>query len=148
VRYHYDRFAQETLANELLDLVIDSFDDEEKTDSLDRRYREAYKLFGRLVHLLAPALKDPSFAEEQEWRLIWLPDSMQDVPKCRVSRSMLVPYHLHSLTPDGAKMPIRAVVVGPTPHPRLAVEATRTLLGSFQLYSATVDASKIPYRTW
>lgn len=148
VRCQYERFAQETLANDLIDLVIQSAEYEDATGLVDRIYREGYKLFGRLVHLLAPSLKDPSFAEEQEWRLVWLPDTTQDSPMFRVSRSILVPYHLHPLALNDAKLPIPAVVVGPTQHAHLAVEAIKTLLGSYRLHSTKVEASKVPYRTW
>jgi hypothetical protein len=39
-------------------------------DEHDRLFRETFKLFERLVPLLGPVIKDCTFDEELEWRLI------------------------------------------------------------------------------
>ena len=114
----------------------------------DRVFREAYKRLGRLLPLLAPALKDPSFAEEQEWRLVCLPASFEnDARQFRQGRSMLVPYYTHRFSTK-APVPIEELVVGPTPHPALARDATRALLSDYGSPSSNVRSSLIPYRNW
>lgn len=114
----------------------------------DRVFREAYKHLGRLLPLLAPALKDPSFAEEQEWRLVCLPPSFEnDTRQFRQGRSMLVPYYAHRFS-NKTPVPIEELVIGPTPHSALARDATRALLSDNGLPSSNVRSSLIPYRNW
>lgn len=144
----YNIISQQNLVEKLLDLVIGTAEEEMRDQDRDRVYKDAYRMFGRLVHLLAPALKDPSFAEEREWRLVLPGDSMQVLPKFRLSGALLIPYHLHSLGSVGEALPVAALKVGPAPHEELAVGATRTLLVSNGLSAAMVEASEIPYRSW
>lgn len=114
----------------------------------DRVFRESYKQLGRLLPLLAPALKDPSFAEEQEWRLVCLPISFENQnPHFRQGRSMLIPYYEHFF-PNKTRVPIEELVIGPTPHPQLARDATHSLLSASGLTLTSVRSSSIPYRTW
>lgn len=115
----------------------------------DRVFRECFKLFGRLLPLVAPALKDPSFEEEDEWRLICLPSAFESQElRFREGRSTLVPFYEYSLGLRSGSLPIEDLIIGPTPHPALAREATLDLLSSFRLASATVTSSVIPYRSW
>jgi len=115
----------------------------------DRVFRESFKLIGRLIPLVAPVLKDPSFAEEQEWRLIHLPESFEyAAPLFRQGRSMLIPYHEHALAEQAVRLPIEEVIVGPTPHVVLAQNAAQMMLETHGLISTKVESSLIPYRTW
>jgi hypothetical protein len=146
----YDGEDQYDLINNLVQ-VIANFAQDKLTIKLehDRIFREAFKLFGRLLPLVAPALKDSSFAEEQEWRLVCLPTSFENTPtRFRAGRSMIIPYHEHSLNDDTSKLPIEELMIGTTPHPRLAREAAQNLLLSYGLVKATVRSSSIPYRSW
>ena len=145
----YDSLSQEKLIRKLFDDVL-VFAEESHNAGLthDRVFREAFKLFGRLIPLAAPAIKHPSFVEEQEWRLVRLPASFDfELPQIREGRSMLIPYHRHSF-PKPENMPIEEVVVGPTPNPILARDAAEALLLSRGLTSAIARSSSIPYRVW
>jgi hypothetical protein len=134
--------------NDSNEAVTDEADENKRagTDQ-DRVLRETFKRVGRLLRLVAPALKDPSFAEEREWRLIRLADSFeQDDLHFRQGRSMLIPYHKHSFEPNG--VPVGELVIGPTPHPELARDAAQALLLAAGRTSATSRVSSIPYRAW
>jgi hypothetical protein len=147
----YDGEGQYDLINSLVQVVANFAQDKIAAKlEHDRIFREAFKLFGRLLPLVAPALKDSSFAEEQEWRLVCLPTSFEDSPtRFRAGRSMIIPYHEHSLSDDDtSKLPVEELMIGPTPHPRLAREAAQNLLSSYGLMKATVHSSSIPYRSW
>ena len=148
VRCQYDEGEQRELAETLIDLVIDPVEAELRSDNREQIFKDAYRRFTRLLHLLAPAMKDPSFAEEQEWRLVIPGDSIQVSPRFRISRSMLIPYHLHPLASQDEPLPIEKVIVGPTPHERLAVRATEILFSENRLNAANVVASAIPFRSW
>lgn len=146
----YESNAQEKLIGELIDATV-AFAENNRRAGLtqDRTFRESYKLLGRLLPLVAPALKASSFAEEHEWRLVRVGTSFEDAPpQFRMGRSVLVPYYEHSFPGQTGSVPIDELVVGPTPHPELAREAAQALLLSHGLASATVRLSAIPYRTW
>ena len=146
----YDSRSQQELGRKVvLDVVCFAEEGHRNGMSHDRVFRESFKLLGRLIPLVAPVLKDPSFAEEQEWRLVHLPSSFEhESLHFREGRSTLVPYLKHSLAADAGPVPIEELVIGPTPHLDLALDATRALLSSRGLTSTGVRPSSIPYRTW
>jgi hypothetical protein len=118
-------------------------------DNRDRVFREAYKIFARFMPLVVPALKDSNFKEEEEWRLVALASSFSaGAPEFRAAGSLIVPYHLVSLTSPAAILPISEIIVGPNPNPSLAKLSIEHLLVKYGLGSATVVTSGIPYRTW
>ena len=145
----YDSDAHQQLVRDLVKWVVLAAEESLSSGvTRDRVFRESYKQLGRLLPLLAPALKDPSFAEEQEWRLVCLPISFDNQkPHFRQGRSMLIPYHEHSF-PNKIRVPIEELVIGPTPHSQLARDATYALLAANGITSTTVRSSSIPYRAW
>jgi hypothetical protein len=147
VRCRYDIESQLTLIEQLF-TAVEEYAEENRRLDRDRVYRESHKLLGRLLPIVAPALKDPSFAEEQEWRLVRSSESFDGSPLFRSSRSMLVPYFEHRLADPDQPLPIEEIVIGPTPHPRLAVEAVNDLFASQGLGKARVQNSTVPYRSW
>ena len=59
---------------------------------------------------------------------------------------MITPFFKLDLTDDHC---IKEIIVGPTPHQKLSMEATRTLLASKKkLQNVKVKESLIPYRNW
>ena len=102
-----------------------------------------------LDHFLmtAATFKPAAFREEREWRLISRPRSGLD-PRWRVraGRSMLIPYVPVNLTAVRPQIPIQEIVVGPTPHPDLAMKAVGVLLASQSIQDCTIRHSSIPYR--
>ncbi|MGC2399842.1 MAG: DUF2971 domain-containing protein [Acidobacteriaceae bacterium] len=109
----------------------------------------APRFLSYLINLCSPIFKDSSFEEEREWRLIvqcLYPDS----PKryFRVGRSTIVPYIKIDVRTNYSTSYIREINVGPTPEPKLASMAIKTLLTYRSLQSAFVRDSIVPYRTW
>jgi hypothetical protein len=107
---------------------------------------------------LAPIFKHPSFAAEGEWRL----SKLQAAPingqldkdiKYRPGKSFFVPYKEFKLTSEsqlGPPLPIRMIVIGPTPHSRLSEWTVRNRLHILGLKPdvAPVRQSLVPYRAW
>jgi Protein of unknown function (DUF2971) len=146
----YEQSAQQEVIEDLI-CAIEATAEKSRRSGLapDRVYRESYKLLGRLLPLAAPILKDPSFREEEEWRLVCLGSSFADtLLRFRMGPSTLVPYFEHSIAVEKGASPITDVVIGPTPHPELACEAVQALLASRGAQSAASRASLIPYRAW
>jgi hypothetical protein len=150
-RCTYETSSQEELIRNLIQAVARFADESNAHNQMshDRVFRESFKLLGRLLPLIAPALKDSSFAEEQEWRLVRLPSSFEEVElQFREGRSMLIPYYQHCFPDNSGCAPIEELVVGPTPHPELARESAQALIMAQGLSAAIVRSSSIPYRTW
>lgn len=98
--------------------------------------------------VFAPIFKDLAFAEEQEWRLVLskIPGPMPG-KRFRAGKSTLVPYvDAEPLGKEGYF--IKEVIVGPTPHPELSVEAVIALFQSVNHPEVAIRASKVPYRHW
>jgi len=68
--------------------------------------------------------------------------------KFRDAGSLLVPYVELNLAQGEKGLPIREVVVGPTPHPRLELRGLSALLGGAGLPDAKVGETETPYRDW
>ena len=150
-RCTYEASSHKELIRQLID-TVEKFAEESNAHnqmSHDRVFRESFKLLGRLLPLIAPALKDSSFAEEKEWRLVRLPSSFEEGKlRFREGRSMLIPYNQHFFPDNSGSVPIEELIIGPTPHPELAREAAEALLMTHGLTAAVVQSSSIPYRTW
>ena len=98
------------------------------------------------VCALAPLLKDQTFREEREWRLISIPKSTRDKEYgIRSGRNFLVPYYSFSLVED-SKFTIDGVIVGPSPEKELAQRGVADLLVSKGVVGCSVQSSRIPFR--
>ncbi|NBB86545.1 MAG: DUF2971 domain-containing protein [Bacteroidetes bacterium] len=120
--------------------------------------KPARKIAGEFLRIAA-ALKDPSFEEECEWRIVSsgftkYTDAMVDF---RPGVSFVVPYFRFKLSGNDAPMSFRDIYVGPTPHPSVARKSIQGLIT--QVYEGRMEdillefgnmvkLSDIPYRTW
>jgi hypothetical protein len=79
----------------------------------------------------AATIKHRGFREEWEWRLV-SPLIPWGDPQClvRVGRSMLIPYVKFNLVAFGPYIPVKEIIIGPTPHMWLAIQALGSLLDS------------------
>lgn len=95
---------------------------------------------------VGPTLKDPSFFEEQEWRMISNPIAFDDSRMGhRPGTSTLIPYFSFSLMESAVDLPITEIIVGPTRHRELALQSTRSLVQR-QAVNIRTRNSRIPYR--
>lgn len=107
-------------------------------------FNEAWA-FALELSTVAPAIKDASFAEENEWRVISPPQDFRKM-HYRPGRHTLIPYaELPILGMQGESV---KVSVGPTAHPKLATSAAggRLMQQGFTAYD--VVASVVPFRDW
>lgn len=98
-----------------------------------------------MMHLLA-SIKDSSFVEENEWRLV-LTKSAHNLPddtelRFRASRLGLVPFV--RLPFEAAA--VKTVRVGPGPNPELRAHGLRDLLDRLGFGHVEVYVSSVPYR--
>ena len=113
--------------------------------------------FGLLLLYFASVFKHPKFKEESEWRAtkrtggspIVLPGKPVIPPNVRPGSSMLIPYIPFPVTRKPTEaIELSQLVVGPTPHPSLAVRAVNALLNEYKVVCAEVSSSEIPFRNW
>lgn len=152
LKCEYDVKQQDRILGLLIDSCLEFLDDASS--------RTAYPVnampfveesaFGMLSSLAAAVMKHPSFSEEAEWRLIWLPPmGPEDVPIAyRAGRYSLIPYReIPFRNPDGS-LPIIDLVVGPTPYPNLSIDALKRSAPSFKISPAGARVSETPFREW
>ena len=112
------------------------------------RQEEGQKGCAAAASRLAVRLKDESFQEEREWRLISMPKGVFE-SEFRQGISMLLPYFKLPLG-DDRNAYLQEVVVGPTPHPELAESSVTMLLTKLKLSNppGLVRGTRIPCRNW
>ena len=61
---------------------------------------------------------------------------------------MIIPYDDVKISSDDSPLPIKDVIIGPTPHPKLSIGSVKSLLISNGITTAKVSNSVCPYREW
>jgi hypothetical protein len=79
------------------------------------------------LYRYAPILKDRSFEEEREWRIISRPIFAQRLDY-REGRSLIIPYYQLPLWEDGQKTEIHEIVVGPTRDVERSIKSVSRLV--------------------
>jgi len=164
----YKRIEQKRIVNMLFSELLQAYkaiNNKDNKDDYENRLESHFKIniydadlmekieeellwdFLVMFMMIAPTLKDSSFREEKEWRVIslFIWDHTSNV-KFREGKSMLIPYL--KLVFNGKENPITEVIVGPTLHMGLAVDSTRDFVRINTMLDIIVNPSKIPYRNW
>jgi hypothetical protein len=114
------------------------------------------------LYRYAPILKDGSFQEEREWRVISRPLMNQGTDfSFREGRSLLIPYSKFPLHAEDLGFRVQEVVIGPTPEQELSKRSVTNFIQSRGMDVATgleeifgekggvgVEVSRVPYRDW
>ena len=137
----YNVAEQQALANEIVSIVVSMHAEH---PDLQRALDD---IEGDLLGICA-LLKHPSFAEEQEWRLV-SPAFMSVADKpiaFREGKAMLVPHYLFNLELNDT-VDLDHVYVGPTPNAELSVNAISHYLKVNNAEPTRgISDSEIPYR--
>ncbi|MDV4181067.1 MULTISPECIES: DUF2971 domain-containing protein [Rhizobium] len=91
--------------------------------------------------------KNPAFAAEQEWRLISHGDSVAyyTQPRFRTSRLGVIPFYEFRAT-KSLTLPIRSVLVGPSPYSNMSNMALQQFLAAHGYGGVATNYSTIPIR--
>lgn len=157
----YEKDAQKHLVQDVINRSLVRYQDMDEPEPDVLIYpSDSTRFFINELSLIAPLIKDISFSEEKEWRILSEGGITFDNLRFRAGISMLIPYYGISLRPDFWNL-IRQVIVGHTPNPELAHSSTSAfLIGKFREVSkdmppfsiqpdvAPVKNSSIPYRSW
>lgn len=145
----YDPKVQSKLVSALVQEVIE---ENVARDSLGNTKKVRLPPGGNLnayLHRYAPILKDYSFREEREWRLISRPLSCDLADfSFREGTSMLIPFYKFRLVDSEGYFRLQDVVVGPTPHPEQSASSARSFLVRNSQCDIPVAPSQVPYRSW
>jgi hypothetical protein len=102
--------------------------------------------------LIAPILKDQSFKEEREWRVISRPMFAKGLDY-REGRSLVVPYYNLPLCEDGQRLHLHEIVIGPTKDAERSKSSVTSLIVSRKVVmqgiaGVNIRISQVPYRDW
>lgn len=142
----YDINIQYKIIDEIINEFMSSFSTMEETPKLGpNSIDEITNRFSNRILQIAPMLKDKSFEEEQEWRLISEPKSVKDDKmRYREGKSMVIPYFELEIPGSFNKL---TIFVGPNPHMELSLSSVSSILSSMD-WKYTVYTSGTPFRTW
>ena len=101
------------------------------------------KVFYEELVKISSYIKDKSFKDEKEYRLIYHREPKEI--KYREGKSMIIPY-IEFPPIDGGLLPISKIIVGP-PHPELSKLSIEYLLNTKKYEDIEVVKSEIPYRS-
>lgn len=146
----YDRQQQEALIAEAVDPVVAEAPGRAPRGA-EALARMAEPLTRRLlarVERVAPLIKWPAYAAEEEWRVIWVARAgNRHMVRYRTTESLFIPYVEIQLATDKTPMPVEQVYVGPGPHQEIATASLRTFLREVGVKLKLVRRSSIPLRT-
>jgi hypothetical protein len=116
---------------------------------IEKHYWARGASLGAYLHRYALILKDRSFREEREWRIISKPlMCAKELFDFREGSSLLIPYYKFPLDGDGLAFRVHEVVVGPTPDEERSKMSVKSFLVRQGLENVPVEVSSVPYRNW
>jgi DUF2971 family protein len=147
----YDPVEQRSLIRSLVGEVLEQNIENRgtTTELLDDSYWLRGGSLAAYLHRYALILKDSSFQEEKEWRIISRPlMNSREAFDFREGSSLLVPYYKLLLHGGDFAFRVHEVVVGPTPDGERSKRSVQSFLWRQGLKDTLVELSSVPYRTW
>jgi len=142
----YDINEQKTLAAAIVDAILALAQQQNSRDYFEPVFEQVE---GELL-AIAAILKHPSFAEEQEWRIVSpVISTIAERPiYFREGKAMLVPYYAFALHLQGQAMQLHHVFVGPTNNNDLSMNSVKLFLAQKQMLPAAgIEYCQIPFRS-
>ena len=136
----YKSGNQEELLQKIFDYIYSGFSSGTNDHSISEQ------LFRR-VGEISTYIKDESFSDEQEYRIIH-EKITRDGIHFYEGKSMLIPYITFKPRDERDRLPISKIVIGPTPHPQLSKLSIESILITKGYGRVEVECSKVPYRSW
>jgi Protein of unknown function (DUF2971) len=147
----YDRDEQTQLVREFLAWVLEEYPraaSKHATEQAEHREAWTHVMLWRLS-AIAPIMKNPAFFEEEEWRLIHLPESIATI-RFLPKPTKLVPFvELKIGSPSNSPdhVPIKVLWSGPGRDSDISLFlAGRALLEQYGYFGVALKPSNIPYR--
>jgi len=146
LRCVYDVDEQKAICEEVLTRAC-KIANEEKREEL-RRSAVVDNFFPSFMQIAA-AIKNASFAEEQEWRLIGGPFAIEHPQiRFRAGKYAVIPYFEFELAAKSEILQFEQVLVGPNPDPAMSKQSVEYLLKCRNVRCNRIDGYKGTYRGW
>ncbi len=142
----YDEKSKNEIIKEVVDMHLEFYKEGEDANMLING-------FITVLATIAPCFKNQAFEEEQEWRLVSEPISVNDPNvDIRARTDMMFPYFRFSL--DGlpekkrkTNLSFDRFIIGPSANSELSSSAMGYFLNKYKLSYDHIGYSQIPYRT-
>jgi hypothetical protein len=105
------------------------------------------------VSRLAPMMKDPSFHDEHEYRIVHqlqvseLPELRYRQKQSLMSRHLPMIYPVAGAATESRRLPVHEILVGPSRHKEISAVSVKTFMGQKGYAHVPVSVSKIPFQT-
>jgi hypothetical protein len=162
----YDPRAQQDIVRALVEEVLEEHLSKHPVTE-DKEFDEVFWNTGgnflTYLYRYAPMLKNQSFAEEREWRIISTPIFAQRLDY-REGRSLIIPYYRLPLWEDSQKTEIYEIIVGPTRDVERSIKSVSRMIKGRHVTKdrnlkgldlikegwgyTPIKASQVPYRDW
>jgi hypothetical protein len=98
---------------------------------------------------IAPALKNPSFEEEREWRLVRGPfDAPDPQVRFRPDKYAVIPYREFALADANSPLDVEDIIIGPNPDPTQARKSVEYLVEARRVRCKRIVEYSGTYRNW
>jgi hypothetical protein len=135
----YKREEQDSIISEYFNGVLNSLDANRDLEFWGGTLAEFIRI--------AALLKNSSFRQEDEWRLISKPKSCGSARfRFRTARTTLIPYYSIPIRDNSTIVKLHQIVCGPTPDSALAMSSLQALLIKHNYKHTQVLESRIPLR--
>ena len=153
---------QTLIINKIIDKIYNIFNDELNNYG-NLQHKEllvhlSTNSINKLLSDIALRFKHPSFAEEKEWRLLYIVDYFADDfldydflnLNFRCSNGRLIPFMNLGLTMNHdnevCKLPINKIIHGPAVNPHLTQKALEQIIGKYKYSNVKIGGSSVPLR--
>jgi hypothetical protein len=152
VRVNYDKALHERIAAKVAEATVQFFSEglkNERAATPGEWETEFLVVWDGLISKLAPMVKDPSFKNENEYRVVH-ELVVDEIPEMKfMQRKTMMSRHLPLRFPLGGgmvrcKLPIAKVLVGPCPHREITRISVDTLLRKMGYVGVPVYSSARP----
>lgn len=149
----YDENRHRQMCRRILDIVFRWFAAGVGRDNLDLRAKLIYRWLERYAFLWFPLMKNKSFEDEAEWRIVCRASRSEEANLKFRPRENMISRHVPQtyLRPDNTNLlPIQSVLVGPSRYQDISSESVRLQLASKGYFDGrlgwtpSVEISKIP----
>jgi hypothetical protein len=148
-RVIYDEATQMRILRAVADAMLALFATVDPADpDLTKARARVFSALGEVVGFVF-SFKDPAWAEEQEWRAVYVvPNGGSEGVRFRPHAGVAVPYvSLAMGTDPGGRLPIRQIVLGPRVDTDTAVRSLELLLARNGYSDVDITVSSVPLRT-
>jgi len=146
----YDESRQRCLAKELAEATARFFREAaENHRGVRREYigEEFLQTWSPYLTIFAPLVKHPSFAAEEEWRIVHT-FTLQDVAQLLFKqKATLLARHLPLDLRREGRMPLAKVLVGPSRHKEISKVSVGDLLHKLGYNPAIASVSQVPFQS-